>query len=101
MRTIVLDGSSWSSRIDFYKALLSVLGAPAVHGSSVDALIDSMVYGGMLEANPPYEVLVQNVAPPEVRRGVEELSRALAEARRWRKENRGDDAEVTLRLLSD
>jgi RNAse (barnase) inhibitor barstar len=101
MRTIVLDGSCWSSRIDFYNALLSALGASDAHGSGVDALIDSMVYGGMLEAEPPYEVLVQNVAPPEVRRDVEELSRVLAEARGWRKENRGDDVEVAVRLLSD
>jgi hypothetical protein len=101
MRTIILDGSQWRTVIDFYNALRSALGAIDGHGSSVDAFIDSMIYGGMLKTEPPYEVLVQSVVSPEVLRDVEALSRALAEARTWRRENRGDDVEVALRLARD
>jgi hypothetical protein len=59
-----------------------------------------MIYGGMLEMNPPYEVLVLNVASLEVRHDVETLSGALAEARKELRERRGKDVEVTLRLVS-
>jgi hypothetical protein len=101
MRTIILDGSGWKTVLEFYSALLSALGPLGGHGSSVDAFIDSMIYGGMLKTDPPYEVIVRNVSSSEVRRGVEELSDALAEARSWRRKHYGDDVEVALRLAPD
>lgn len=100
MRTINLDGSYWGTCADFYNALLNALGPRDGHGSNVNAFIDSMIYGGMLEIEPPYTVVVQNVRSPEVHRYVQELSDALAKARRWRRQNYGDDVEVTLRLVS-
>jgi hypothetical protein len=101
METVVLDGSGWKSCIDFYTALLSALKPLGDHGFSMDAFIDSMVYGGMLEIMPPYQVLVRDIASPEVRRDVETLSRALAAARRLLRDRRDEDVDVTLRFVPD
>jgi hypothetical protein len=100
METVLLDGSCWKSRVDFYNALLCALKPLDGHGHNINAFIDSMIYGGMLETKPPYEVLVHNVASPEVRHDVETLSCALAEARKELQERRGKEVEVTLRLVS-
>lgn len=46
MRIIDLNAENWKSILDFYDALLPALGAPAWHGHSVNAIIDSMIWGG-------------------------------------------------------
>lgn len=98
MQIYTLDGSRWTNVLDFYAALLEALQPLCVHGTSVDAFIDSMIYGGMLAAEPPYEVIVQGVQASEVRQAVEELSLALVDARQWRQRHYGDDVEISLRL---
>jgi RNAse (barnase) inhibitor barstar len=100
MQTIVLDGSHWTNMVEFSNDLVKALKPLGGHGSSVDAFIDSMIYGGMLEIEPPYQVVIQNVVCPEVRRGIQELSSALAEARKERQQNYGVDVEVSLQLVS-
>ena len=101
MRHIVLNGADWKTCLDFYDALLAALGPLGGHGHSVDAFIDSMIYGGMLEAEPPYEVCVRSVGDPGVRADVLELSRYIAEARAWRRANYGDDVDVAITLLHE
>jgi RNAse (barnase) inhibitor barstar len=98
MRTIRLDGSDWVDWMDFHDALLQALQPRGGHGASIDAFIDSMIYGGMLKVEPPYEIVVENVTSPDMRRNVEDLSAALARARQERLDNQGVDMEVTLRL---
>ena len=46
MRIIELDAAGWRNVLDFYDALLKALGAPAEHGEGVNALVDSVVWGG-------------------------------------------------------
>ena len=41
-----VDASNWKTKLDLYRDLLPAIGAPKWHGWSVDALIDSMVWGG-------------------------------------------------------
>ena len=101
METISLDGAHWQGPLDFYEALRSALRPNDGHGYGVDAFIDSMIYGGMLEIEPPYEVLVHNVGPADIRHAVEELSHFLAKARAERQADYGDDVNVSLRLVAD
>lgn len=99
MRQIVLDGSAMSSAGHFYQALIEALEAPNGHGRSPDAFVDSMIYGGINAAEPPYEVVVVNVgARRRVREAVELLASVLQEARAERRAHRGDDVEVSIRL---
>jgi RNAse (barnase) inhibitor barstar len=62
MWTVKLDATSWGSVSDFYSALLGAIGAPDWHGRSMDALVDSLVFGGINTLRPPIEIIVCNVA---------------------------------------
>ena len=61
MRTIRLNAENWKTVLDFYDALLAALGAPDWHGASIDAMIDSMIWGGINDVDPPYTVQIQNL----------------------------------------
>ena len=100
MRTIELDARNWRTVLDFYDALLAEIGAPAWHGRSIDALIDSMVWGGVNSLAPPYRVLVLGVEsiPREIRSEVELASRALNEAGLERQRRQGQEADVTFEI---
>jgi len=58
MKIIELDASRWPTALDFYDALLAGLGAPDWHGISVDAFIDSIIYGNINSVEPPYKIAV-------------------------------------------
>ena len=60
MKIIDLDAANWTTILDFYKALLPGLGAPDWHGRSIDALADSMIFGGINAVEPPYTVRIRN-----------------------------------------
>jgi len=100
MQMIELDGSRWTSRVDFYRALLAELGAPRWHGENINALIDSMIYGEINALAPPYTVRVTGMGsvPPEVRTEVEMAQRALAEARDECRTSTGEDVEARLEV---
>jgi hypothetical protein len=102
MNIIELDGSDWKTRLDFVFALQAAIGAPKGHGSSGNAFVDSMIWGGMNSIQPPYEVRVVNSerAPEEVRLYVTAIASAIAEGRKWKLDHRGKDTEVSLRIVS-
>jgi len=83
MRTIDLDATLWSTVDDFYRALLSAIGAPEWHGHNLNALVDSMIWGGINAVEPPYEVKIFGTSnlPEETRTEIELAERALAGAR--------------------
>ena len=58
MHHIVLDGTSWQTRDDFYDALLDALGAPAWHGHNLDAVNDSFTNGNINRVNPPFSISI-------------------------------------------
>lgn len=95
---IEVDAARWRTAVDAVFGLREALGAVDGHGGGIDAFIDSMIYGGMLEAEPPYDVVVRGLEPSEAREFIEELSRALSEARDWRKAHYGDDVKVGISL---
>lgn len=98
MRIIKLDATSWKAVLDFYHALLAAISAPEWHGESPDALIDSMIWGGINAVEPPYTVQISGLstASKEVRDHVELVKNALVEARIWRKRHDGGDVEASI-----
>ena len=62
MRTFTLQASEWKTPSDFYESILAVLEAPRWHGTGVDALIDSMIYGGINGIEPPYRIWIKGTA---------------------------------------
>lgn len=98
MRTIDLDAAEWKTVLDFYKALLAAIGAPAWHGISPDALVDSMIWGGINAVDPPYVVRIFGLSavPQQVRDEVRLASDMLVEGRIYRKRHKGDDVDVSI-----
>jgi Barstar (barnase inhibitor) len=45
---------------DFYVGILNILGSPEWHGHSVNALIDSICYGGVNTISPPFLIKLEN-----------------------------------------
>ena len=79
---IDLDATNWRSILDFYAALLTALRAPEWHGSSVDALVNSMIWGGINEIEPPYTVRVFGISKvsQDIREEIEAVKQALIRA---------------------
>lgn len=82
MRIIEIDGSDWQSVKDFLTALRAAIGAPDWHGWSVNAFIDSMIWGGINQIEPPYEICISGCecVPKEVTDHIDLLASALADA---------------------
>ena len=78
MRVIELDATEWRDVNDYNEALKDVLGSCEGHGNSVDAWIDSMLYGGMNRVEPPYLIRVFGTSkcPPELRRQIDFAGRS-------------------------
>lgn len=86
--------------LDFYDALLSALGAPAWHGRSIDALIDSMIWGGINLVEPPYLIRVRGSSrlPSDVQDHIELAKDFLLKARAEFHALRGCDVEVDFEI---
>jgi hypothetical protein len=81
MNFIDIDASGWETALDFYEAILAAIGAPRWHGRNVNALIDSMIYGGISELEPPFTVRITNAEklPAEAREELVFVILAMAE----------------------
>ena len=101
MKIIELDAAHWATALDFYHALLPSLGAPDWHGTCVNALADSMIFGGINAVEPPYTVRIRNTRqlPKDVLDKMVVVKNWLAEMRAFR-ENRDQCAvEVEMEIL--
>ena len=98
MRIIQLDATNWKTVADFYDALLAAIGAPEWHGDSPDALIDSMIWGGINAVEPPYTIHISGAEklPKDVSEHVELVKKALAKARLEYQRRKGGDVEVSI-----
>lgn len=101
MPIIELDTASWRSIHDFYHALLASLGAPDWHGRNLNALIDSMIWGGINKLEPPYTVRIREVSTvaPDIREEIGLLKQDLVAARAEFRHRRGHDVEVDLETV--
>jgi hypothetical protein len=100
MQVITLNAENWKHPIDFYVEILPALGAPEWHGTSADALIDSMIWGGINTLEPPYVVRVLNGAkmPPAVSEEVHFLEEALRRHRLEYRRRNGRDVAVEFEI---
>ena len=84
-KLIRLDASRWETGTDFYDAILPTLGAPDWHGYSVNALVESMIWGDINDLEPPYSVEIYSTknipedAMQELNWTIESFNKAKAE----------------------
>ena len=102
MQEINIDGRAWQSSLDFYHDLLQALGSPSWHGDSIDAIIDSIVFGGINSLEPPYIIRIHNTSdlPEDVKLELSTAEQALAEARAEYLERRGTDCGTRFEVVS-
>jgi hypothetical protein len=98
VRIIELNAEGWKTPVDFLQSLAAALGAPAAHGMSPAAFVDSMIWGGMNSVEPPYVVQIDNLAgaPTEVVDYASMMASVIEEARQERFQRRGDLIEVSI-----
>ena len=98
MRLIKLDARGWKMPLDFLQSLARALGSREGHGMSVDAFVDSMIWGGMNSVEPPYAIHITNIggAPKEVADDVVRMICAIEEGRRERFRQRSENIEVSI-----
>ena len=101
MRAIDLDGSGWRTVVEFVGALKFALRSPDWHGSSINAFVDSMVWGEINDLEPPYLVRVHSlpVDSKEIREYIQDLPDALVWARQEHVKRDGTDVPVAIDLL--
>jgi RNAse (barnase) inhibitor barstar len=77
------------------------LGSPEGHGASVDALLDSMIWGGMNDLDPPYTIRIANAskAKPKVRQELSDLSICIDEAKEEYRCRKGNNIEVFFEVM--
>ena len=100
MHIIDLDATRWKTVHDFYNALLPALGAPSGHGRNVNALNDSVIWGGMNVIDPPLTIRIRGLAgvSEPVADEVRLAKRALEEGRQDFRAQFGRDIDVQLQI---
>lgn len=57
----VLDCRSMTDVESFYDGLFQILGSPPWHGKNINALADSIIYGGINDLEPPFIIKITNI----------------------------------------
>jgi RNAse (barnase) inhibitor barstar len=98
---INLDAAYWKSVDDFYDALLAAIKAPKEHGRNLNALVDSMIWGGINALEPPYTIRISGVSalPKQVHDEIDMAKQDLARGRKDFRSLRGDDVEVAIEIV--
>lgn len=101
MRHIELDGTKWKSVHEFYDALLRALGSPELHGRNINALVDSMIWGGINRISPPYTVRIYGISsvPKDVRDHIQLARKTILEARSEFRRLRGSEIDVEFEVV--
>jgi hypothetical protein len=99
---IELDAADWKHFADFHKAFCVALGAPNWHGTSINAYLDSILWGDINKIDPPYILQVKNSKniPHDIREFIEILQQAIMDHRAESKMQRGYDVEAKLEFTS-
>ena len=98
MKTIELDGSGWTARLEFWQALRDALGVVPGHGTNFAAFEDSVFYHpDMLTVRPPFTIIVRKPAP-ETLADVEVMAAGWAEQRAWKQRRYGEDVEAVIAI---
>lgn len=100
MKIIDLDAASWKNVLDFYDAVLAAVGAPKGHGRNPNALVDSMVWGGMNTVEPPYTIKISRTEslPKDVREHIDLVEGDIAKARMEHRKQQGNDVDVSIKI---
>jgi len=93
---IELDGSQWSERWDFWRALRQALLVRSDHALNFAAVDDSVFYyPDELKVRPPLRVIVRRPSAVALT-DVQTMATGWAEVRAWKREHYGDDVDASI-----
>ncbi len=71
------------------------------HGTSVNALVDSMIWGGINEIEPPYRIVVRNAGhlPKDVATEIGWTKEDLVKQRAYYRAQKGHDVMVEFDII--
>ena len=83
MKVLVIDVAAAAEKLDLIELLLTVMGAPQWHGRNLDALDESVAYGGNDTVEPPYSVKFINAGnlSPDLKHELERIKEIFTDAR--------------------
>jgi len=93
MPKVPLEGRSWASTDDFYRALLAALGAPSWHGRNLDALEETFRAGDTNAVNLPVQICISAMASMG-----EEARQTVRRFQQLVKDLRAADIDINLQL---
>ena len=99
-RVIDMDASKWNHVLDFYNDILKQVEAPEWHGKSVNALVDSMIYGDINHVEPPYTIRIRGVdsLPDKIAKELKFAKKVIEAARLDQRNTTGVDSDVEFEL---
>ena len=102
MKKIIIDASDWKTGQDFYNAMFSSLGSPNWHGTNVNALVESMVWGEINKVEPPFrvEIVATKHLPASIMQELTWTAEGVVSARADRKRRWGEDVKVSFQIMS-
>ncbi len=100
MKLFEFDASRWTNILELYAAMFDSLEAPRWHGHSINALIDSMVYGDINGIEPPYTLRFTNVgsASEDVQEHLLQIVLYIGEAVQERLVSYGDAPTIVFEI---
>ena len=100
-KLIEINASGWRAIHDFYRDVLAHVGAPHRHGNGINALSDSMIYGGINAVEPPDTIgfLATGGLPDDILEELRFAKQAIADARLEKKNATGIDVEIEFDIV--
>jgi hypothetical protein len=99
VQVVAIDASGCRTVKEFCDLLKDAIRATEGHGRSIEAFVDSMVWGAMSDLAPPYAIAVSGLTRGPVSDFAHDLSEAIGRARIDRRTRRDEDIEVSLRIV--
>lgn len=100
MKQLNLDAAVWRTPLDVSKGILLAIGAPKWNGTSIQALLDALIWDETSRIKPPYKILISNVhlAPADVVNEIHQLKDFVDEACEEFKKSHGRQMKVSLEI---
>lgn len=100
MNCIEIDAKSWKSPLDFYQAIFLFVGAPEWNGTSIQAMLDLLIWDNLCEKKPPYVIMIKNTSGLSkiIIEEIMLLQSSILDARAESKLRRGYDVNVSIEI---
>lgn len=100
MDIIEIDAKGWKSPLDFCQAIFVFVGAPDWNGTSIQAILDLLIWDNLCEKKPPYVMKIKNTSGLSkiILQEIMLLQSSILDARAESQFRRGYDVNVSIEI---